>query len=322
MKPLDSQAQPKRQISAELRRRVLDLRRSHSLSQVAALTGLPVSSVKTVCSRSGAFRDNQQHRAMFTLPPIKVSASTALAVPELPAQQVVTGDKEIDAVLWLHQVIRTGQAALIEKAMRAAKLIKTPLKDLEKRYTAHMVKAHPGNFMAAFASMGFADLEGMANSAVAKLTRTQEAYARFDDPGADTPIEVFCIKVLAGVDMGKSGMFLDEKQVDSIFNRHPDLLPHTLSDCLFELDYWNDLYSLRNAADCGEGSTEGRAREDFAFRRLALIRARTPAEGIAVFRFMTEFDLMDRTETNDILLNLIAPGSRGDQEKRLGEPHA
>lgn len=311
MKPLDSQVQPKRQISAELRRRVLDLRRSHSLSKVSALTGLPLGTVKTLVSRSGAFRDNQQHRAMFTLPPIKASATTALAVPELPPQQVVTGDKEIDAVLWLHQVIKTGQASLIEKAMKAAARIKTPLKDVEKRYMTYLAKTYPGNFGAMLSSLGFADLEDMASRAVEKKAHQQEAHARFGDAlFTNTAAEDFCEEVLSGLDTCKMGWSLDKKQVDSRLEKHPDLLPQTLTDCLYELKFWRDLYWLRNAGDGScDHSMEAQARDDFAFRRMALLRARTPDEAIAVFRYMAEHEYMDRTETNDILLNLIAPGS-------------
>lgn len=100
-------------VSIEIKQQVLKLRHAHSLAEVAKLTSLPVGTVKTICSRSGAFCDNLTHRALFSLPPIKVSQQTALVVPELPPKKDVTGDKEVDAVLWLRQVIKTGQADLI-----------------------------------------------------------------------------------------------------------------------------------------------------------------------------------------------------------------
>ena len=105
-------------VSPDTRRQVLELRRRHSLREVAERTGLPLGTVKTLCSRSGAFRDNEAHRALFSLPPIQPSKQTLPAVPELPPQRTVTGNKEVDAVLWLREVIGTGQAALIEKAMQ------------------------------------------------------------------------------------------------------------------------------------------------------------------------------------------------------------
>ena len=89
-------------ITPEVRQNVLDLRRSHSLREVAELTGLALGTVKTIVSRSGQSRDNQALRKLFALPALQTSTSTALAVPELPRQQAHTGDKEIDAVLSQH----------------------------------------------------------------------------------------------------------------------------------------------------------------------------------------------------------------------------
>ena len=293
----------------QLRRRVLELRRTHSLREVAEMTALPLGTVKTLCSRSGAFRDNPKHRELFTLPPIKSSTGTDLAVPELPPQEVVTGDIEVDALLWLRSVIRTGQAALIEKAMIAADRIKTPLADLEKRYTKHMIAAHPGSFGAAMASFGFADLKGLAKSSIEKLGKQQEARARFggDLLFADTPAEQFCADALDGVDRG-NGWTFDKAEVDVRFAECADLLPHTLGDCLHELVYWDQLCRLRTAVEgvgAGDPSPEASAREDFVFRCLARIRARSKDEAIAVFHYLAKSERQDDDEANDILLNLI-----------------
>lgn len=134
MKLGDSPCKTKQRISDDVRQRVLDLRRSHSLREVAAMTGLSLGTVKTLVSRSGKFRDNAKHRELFSLPPIRESEETLPSVPELPPQENVTGDREVDAALWLHQVINTGNAALIERAMEGAKKIKTPLPVLQQRY--------------------------------------------------------------------------------------------------------------------------------------------------------------------------------------------
>ncbi|MDH1448283.1 hypothetical protein [Aeromonas caviae] len=84
---------------------MFELRRQHSMREVAEIAGLPLGTVKAIISRSGLFADNPRHRAMFTLPPRPSSRETLPTVPELPPQRVVTGDKEIDALLWLRQVI-------------------------------------------------------------------------------------------------------------------------------------------------------------------------------------------------------------------------
>lgn len=294
----------------QLRRRVLDLRRTHSLRQVAEMTALPLGTVKTLCSRSGAFRDNPKHRELFRLPPIKASVNTDVAaLDDLPPQEAVTGDKEIDAILWLRSVIKTGQVAHIEKAMLAAERIKTPLADLEKRYTKHMIAKHPGSLGAALASFGFADLKGLASRSVEKACKQQEARARFGDDllFADTPAEQFCADALDGLDRG-TGWTFDKANVDARFAECAGLMPHTLSDCLHELAYWRDLGGLRYAVGdtcAGDPSPEAGAREDFAFRCLARIRARNKSEAIAVFRYLSKSDRQDDDEANDILLNLI-----------------
>jgi hypothetical protein len=250
-------------------------------------------------------QDNEKLRALFVLPAIKQSEGVELSALQLPPQQVVTGDSEIDAVLWLREVITSGQDALIEKAMLAAKQIKTPLKVLEKRYLDYLVAKNPGNWTVAFKTFGFADLEGLAQGSAKKLARQHEARSRFgDDLHNDTPPEQFCIKALAG--LKPSVGFLDEDEVDQRFKAHPDLMPGTLSDCLYELAFWRALYTLRHACDGGDQGQEAYARECFAFRRLMDVKPRTAVEAIEVFRYLTENERMDDSETEGILLNLIS----------------
>lgn len=88
---VQGQNRMKQPVSADTRQKVLSLRHAYSLAELAKLTGLPVGTIKTICSRSGAFRDNMTHRALFSLPPIKASQQTALVVPELPPQLSDTG---------------------------------------------------------------------------------------------------------------------------------------------------------------------------------------------------------------------------------------
>lgn len=299
----------KQTVSPETRQQVLELRRRHSLRAVAEQTGLPLGTVKTICSRSGAFRDNEGHRALFSLPPMRHSSQTLPAVPELPPQQRVTGDKEVDAVLWLRQVIGTGQAALIEKAMQAAKKIKTPLDQLEKRYTQILASANPGNPFATFASFNFANLEGLAKKSITKAARQHEARSRFgDDLFAETPAESFCIAALHGLEPNGFGL-LSDAEADQRFGAHPELSPNTLTDCLREITYWNELGSLRSSVDLyTDGPPEAYARRCFAFRMLGRIRPRSTDEALSVLRWMLEDkqNNMDRGDNTDaILLNLI-----------------
>ena len=300
-------------VSTETRQTVIELRRCHSISQVSEQTGLPVGTVKTICHRSGLFRDNAQHRALFSLPPIQTSSQTLPAIAaDLPEQKAVTGDHEIDAVLWLREVIGTGQAALIDRAMLAAQKIKTPLPDLEKRYREHLVSANPGHWGAGLFSFGFGDLDSLAKQSIHKLTRRNEAMARFGDAGtlfAETDAEQFCLKTLKGLKTGKHEWRLDGAKVAARFKACPEFMPNTLSDCLAERYFWHELYALRDAeggTGAGDMSTEATAREDFAFACLAKIRPRNKAESVAVLHYLAKGERMEREETNDILLNLLA----------------
>lgn len=301
-------------VSKEARQHVLELRQRHSLREVAAHTGIPLGTVKTICSRSGVFRDNPKHRELFSLPPIKESTSTALTVPELPVQQVVTGDKEIDAVLWLQQVVSTGQPDLIAKAMEARERIKTPMKDLEKRYRDILMAKNPGNMFAALSSFGFGDLEGQAKRAVSKNASAREALARFGSEDAlfsNTPAEDFIVRALDGVKhKGKRGFPELTPKMIKAFHAHPDYLPQTLSDCLHELAYWSDLYRLRNAVQFpGDGSDEEWLRRDFVFSLMGKIRPRTKDEARTVMKYMIGNDEgddhLDRVGAEAILLNLV-----------------
>lgn len=295
-------------VSADTRRQVLELRRRHSFREVARLAGLPLGTVKAICSRAGVFRDNAAHRALFSLPPIRESSQTLPAVPELPPKERVTGDAELDAVLWLRAVINTGDAALIDKAMEAATRIKTPLKTLEERYTAFLRATNPGNPFAGLATLGFDDLKGLAAKAIKRNCRRTEARARFGGALFDpTPAELFCIEALAGLERDGAPHGFDRNKVATRFKDRPDLMPQTLADCLHELCFWSDLYRLRET-EClhgGDPVPEGAARDWFVFGMLAEIRPRTKEEAVAVLRYLGEEGRMDMQETNAILMNLV-----------------
>lgn len=308
LKQADSAEKMRHRVSDDQRRLVLELRRRHSLREVAEITGLPLGTVKTLVSRSGAFRDNEKHRALFTLPPISASVETLPSVPELPPQEVVTGDKEVDALLWLRSIISTGQSALIERAMEGAKKIKTPLDELEKRYRDYLVVTNPGHPFAAMSSFGFADLDALATRAIEQHRLRQEGVARFgDDLLADTEAETLCIEALRGLKAtGQFGDF-DKSEVAARFKAQPELLPHTLTDCLYEMGYWDQLYRLRHAVDrdASDGPPEATARDWFVFGLLAQIRPRDKAEALAVFRYMIASQRDDMAESEAILCNLI-----------------
>lgn len=279
-----------------------------SLMASGLSTALCLVEVELEALVAAAPRENAAHSALFCLPPIQHSSETAVAVQAMPAQKAVTGDAEVDAVLWLREVISTGQADLIEKAGLAAAKIKTPLKELEQRYTAHLARTKPGNFAAVMASIGFADLDALAMTAIEQDKRRQEARARFGDTiFDDTPAEQFCERALAGLESVAPWYELDAEQVDARFDAALEQRPGTLMQCVCELTFWSDLYWLRRAVDrdCLDSAAQVDARQDYVFRLLARIPPRDADEAADVFRYLTSNDGMDRSHSGSIILNLI-----------------
>lgn len=297
----------------DLRAQVLALRRSQSASAVAKTLGIPLGTVKAICSRAGLTRDNPRLRKFFLLPEPATSNCTALQPPVAPPRPTTTtGDQDLDAMLWLRQVVQTGDAALIAKAMQAAERIQTPAEDLEKRYGQYLMQQSGGNTMVAvFGSIGFSNLKGLANRVLDKQQRRMDALARFGSEQAvfaDTAQERFCIEALALVPMTDEGFpEYEQEQASAAFFQHPDLVPHTLSDCLFELEFWDALYHLRNGWDnTGDELPEVFARRCYIDAHcMATIRPKSREEAKTVLRYMAEHEMFGRTETDAVLENLI-----------------
>ena len=215
-----------------LRAQVLALRRTQSARAVAQALNIPLGTLKAISSRSGITRNNEDLRAFFRLPEIVASACTALQPPVAPPQPVaVTGDKDLDAVLWLRQVVQTGDTALIDKAMQAAERIKTKPDELEKRYGDFLMRQTGGNTMrAVFGSIGFANLKGLAESTLDKQARKREALARFGSDQAvfaTLPQEQFCMDALALVPQDTKGWHdFDQEQGNAAFAQQTELVPH------------------------------------------------------------------------------------------------
>lgn len=257
-------------------------------------------------------QDNQQLRALLSLPPIQPSASTALAVPEMPPREVVTGDQEIDAVLWLQKVVATGNRGLIDKALEAAKQIKTPMKDLAKRYTEHVSRASGGHFGAVLATFGFGELEDQAKEAIKRAALYHEAMSRFGTEEAlfaELPAERACRLALKRLKRDDFDMH-DDAQARDGFEKRSELVPGTISDCLYAIEFWRHLWSLRHAAVSDDSDTPpaAYAHECYAFFMLADIRPLSREEAIAAFEHVLGSGRKDWAETDSILRNLVVSG--------------
>lgn len=255
--------------------------------------------------------NNQQLRDLLCLPPIKERSSTALVMPEMPPQQMVTGDHEVDAVLWLQSVVKTGNQALIDKALEAAKRIETPMEILAKRYTDHVSRATNGHFGAVLATFGFGELEEQAKRAIKQATNRHEALSRFGTVDAlftNTPAEEACIAALRRCKRDKH--CYDDAAAMARFNKHPALAPATIDDCLYAMSYWDSLYRLRSATvDMAGGPlAQASAHDNYCFAMMAFIRPRSLKQAMKVYEYMESSESMDRREVPNILRNLIASG--------------
>lgn len=300
-----------------------------SVSAAAAVAALPIEQQQEVVAAgpqavrevakavrngkaaAGTPNDNTAFRALLALPPIRQSASAELAIPVLPPRTAVTGDEEIDAVLWLQRVVDLGSPGLITKAVEAAKLIETPMKALADRYADHIIRNGGHTMQAVFETLGFGELERRAKGAIAKAARRHEALSRFGTMEAlfaDTPAEAACRAALDGMEALQSNHYrFDEAQAAERFFALPALAPTSLEDCLHARNFWDALYRLRSAAgDIGDPDSAGQAHDDFAFAALERIPPRTTAEALTVLDYLVDQDAMNRGETNDILRNLIA----------------
>ena len=209
-------------------------------------------------------------------------------------------------MLWLRQVIGTGDPVRIAQAKEAAGRITTPPGELEQRYSKWLV-AKAGHMLAGLGSIGFANLDGLAERAITRRANEAEAIGRFGDAmWDDTQAEAFCQEVLRGLE--RDSWQLPPEQVAGRFKAVPELMPHTLSDCLHELAYWNELYRLRNACDTQgyyENSIEAHARDWFVFGLLAELRPRNREEARATLRYLMGSERDDAPEAEGILENLL-----------------
>ena len=292
-------------LTPDQRQQVIELKKTNSYSEVVKITGLPLGTVRSIVRRSGQLSDNLKHRAFFSLPPIQYSSNTGLVIVDIPPQNAVTGDVEVDAMLWLREMIKTGKPEFIEKALLAAKKIKTPAKQLEDSYSKWLRKNNTGNFLAGLGAMDFADLGKLADKTIKNKLLEAELKARLGDDAECvlTEPEQWCFDAVGGL-----GALYDDlrNKAEAQFYAYPEHLPHTLLDCVHELQYWNNLYLMRNAISSHDDPAAS-IREQFIQRLLAKIRPRSPSESKAVLKYLIETDTLNQSwfDADEILENLL-----------------
>ena len=252
--------------------------------------------------------NNQNIRAFFVLPPAnaEVVPMQYRAADSLPAH--TTGDADVDTVLHLRDMVRTGDPVMIENALSMFAAIKRPRAEMEDAYRTYMYSRNPGNVFAGFDATCFCDLDAEAKKVSEKVALCAEAYARFGDERLSNHDAVkFCEKALSGVDCGSwQG---NDEDVDRVFGEITDMVPATLDDILFEMTFWDRMYAMNNAVCGGDLPDAHRCRYWYLFRRIPKTPAASREEALRLFDYMYEAQTLsvdERGGQREVIRSLIA----------------
>lgn len=298
-----------RAYTEEQRAKVLELRQAgYTVNKVAEMMGLPEGTVKTITRRDTATLTNPKHQAFFRLPEPALSNDNTkeMALVEPPLRRKQTGDQGIDAFLWLREMVDTGQPALIQQALElAAKVDDKKRQEIELTYAKAMTALH-GAFAGGLSSIGFCNIEGRAERAIKQKAEREKAVSLFGGGGDyfTTPQEQFCIDALNGRTQDNLG-FYEIEEIETSFNKHKELMPWTLADCIRELEYWRELYNYKYALfDC-ELERETYAREDYVRLLMGRIKPRSKEETRQVWEYMLLHEWQDYKAFKPIVENLM-----------------
>jgi hypothetical protein len=254
---------------------------------------------------------NPEHQRLFSIPTPAPSTERALVSAPLPDPEAITGDRELDAVLWLGHVIKTAvEPAVLDRAAEAASQITTPAKEIEQRYADWLQRqpgAHP--FQIAFAVVGAGDLEKQIERARERISVYREGLALFGSHEAammPTPAEQMILDTIAPLPDGEHWNWTPD-ELARLFAR--SINPASLTEVVNELRYWSWLGHLRwkmaeTHGDYSDDSAEIDARRWWAESLLTTMLPQTRTEAGAV--------------VDAIKAGLIDIGSTDDGQRRAG----
>ena len=190
--------------------------------------------------------ENPEHQRLFAIPIPQPSDSTALVASTLPEQTQITGDREVDAILWLRTVCKTTRdASILDRALEAASRITTPHDELEERYTAWL-RRQPGAHPLAVALSRIGEIKHHVERARERILAHAEglaAFGRYEVAMAPTTAEAM-LEETAALPEGYNGWSrLKLDQLTDIFARSVN--PVSLTECVAELRYWRWLFQIR-----------------------------------------------------------------------------
>ncbi|MBI6548439.1 helix-turn-helix domain-containing protein [Xenorhabdus lircayensis] len=278
--------------------------------------------------------DNTVHKTLFTLP--EPGHSTAIAtVKPLPVQRKITGNKQVDAYLWVLEVIKTNEPAHLDAAEEALKKLKITPKAAQQKYADYLMKSGAHPFQIAFGTLSMDNPQGYIDRAKEQIqdaAKVRGIFARYEAALELTePEKLMLSGELAEIyepfhywneEEHAEGCMRGDRinEVDELrkaaakgFAEHlPE--PHTLSDVVREFLYWDWLYQMRRVAtkelDPGGFGDDERYhiydREEYLEEKLATIPAVNRQEATDVCKWVLEEERFhDRAVTDRIILNLV-----------------
>ncbi|HGW6102638.1 TPA: helix-turn-helix domain-containing protein [Citrobacter werkmanii] len=278
--------------------------------------------------------NNPKHKALFTIPTAEHSTAPANIKP-LPKQRKITGHKQTDAYLWILEVIRLNEPAHLDAAEAALEKITISPKEAEERYSRHLLATGVDPFRAAFGTFGMDNPARAIQNARDSIKKAATVRATFgsyeaalDDVEAERVIKSSA-KFIDNYDWGwtpeelEAGHIADgrifeiENQRRELVDGYRDALPdpHTLTDVVRELVYWDWLYLERSCAAQELGHEYGYAehsncvcdREHYLETLLETIKPVTRAEAVEVCCWFLDSERMKYMENNGaaVILNLV-----------------
>lgn len=319
----------------DIKEQILSLKRSgRGYKTISRETGVNINTVKSICRRSGLFRDNPEHRVLFAIPEPKYSTELATVKP-LPPQRVITGHKQTDAYLWVLEVIKTGEPAHIAAAEAALKKLTITPKEAQERYTRYLQQNGAG-WTSVFSTMWLDNPQHFISNAksqrekAAKVRGVSGCYEAAMEPTEPERLMMAAYGEIYGE--GLYGWKEEEKaqgriKGDRVFETWDarkavskgfrDVLPdpYTLSDVVREYLYWAWLVDMRSAArkeidpgGYGDDFPEISDREDYLDKLLETIIPCSRQEALEVLKWYLQSErhqgCMD-ADSDAVYLNLI-----------------
>mgnify|MGYP005849528917 CR=1 FL=1 len=278
--------------------------------------------------------DNNEHKALFIIPTEAHSSALANIKP-LPEQRKITGHKQTDAYLWVLEVIRLNEPAHLDAAEAALEKIKISPKEAEERYARYLLANGGDPFQVAFGTIGMDNPAQAIRNAREDIKKAASVRATFgsyeaalEDVEAErviksspkfisdyrwgwTPAE----KKAGSINGGRINEIDDQRR--AFVDGYRDVLPepHTLSDVVRELIYWDWLYRVRNTAgnelEHEYGYSEHHEsvydRERYLEKLLATIKPVTRVEAVEVCRWFLDSGKGEFMEDHGaaVILNLV-----------------